>query len=58
MAFNLASLNKLDEIEGELNTVGYVTISWMDERLKWDYQSTGVSSIMLSPKHVCKILAF
>ncbi|XP_060603873.1 acetylcholine receptor subunit beta-type unc-29-like [Ruditapes philippinarum] len=52
MAFNLASLNKLDEIEGELNTVGYVTISWMDERLKWDYQSTGVSSIMLSPKHV------
>lgn len=56
MAFNLAALNKIDEIEGELITVGYVNITWTDERLQWDVYSTGVTSIMLSPKQVRRFI--
>ncbi|XP_045159519.2 neuronal acetylcholine receptor subunit alpha-3-like [Mercenaria mercenaria] len=54
MEFHLTALNKIDVIEGELNTVGYVSVVWMDGRLAWDPVSTGVRSIMVSPKKVWK----
>lgn len=56
IAFHLAALNKIDEIEGELNTVGYLKVVWMDERLAWNPVLTGVSSIMLPPKKVAIFL--
>lgn len=52
IAFHLTALNKIDEIEGELNTVGYLKVVWMDERLSWNPVLTGINSIMIPPRKV------
>lgn len=52
VSLHITSLNRINEIDGELNTVGYLRIIWFDERLKWDPRSTGVSSLMFPSKKV------
>jgi hypothetical protein len=47
LQFHLAALNKIDEIEGELSTVGYLKIMWTDDRLTWDPKSNGIGNIMI-----------
>lgn len=47
LELHLTALNKIDEIEGELNTVGYLKIVWKDERLTWDPSANGITSVML-----------
>lgn len=47
LELHLTALNKIDEIEGELSTVGYLKIEWVDDRLTWDPSSNGIKSVML-----------
>lgn len=47
VTFHLTSLNKIDEIEGELNTVGFLTLVWVDERLTWNPLLNGVGNILV-----------
>ena len=56
ITFHLVSLNDLDEVRGELNTIGYMTVSWVDDRIAWnpmDY--AGIGTLMLPSD---KVLSF
>ena len=50
--FYFSALIKLDELEGELHSVGFLKVTWLDERLTWDPVTTGVGSVILSPDKV------
>ena len=52
LSFHFSALIKLDELEGELHSVGYLKVVWLDERLTWDPVTTGVGSMILSPDKV------
>lgn len=36
LTFYLTSLNDLDEVRGEMHTVGYLVVTWIEDRMTWN----------------------
>ena len=53
VTFHLTSLNDLDEVRGQMNSIGYLTVSWHDDRIAWDPMNySGIASMMLPREKV------
>ncbi|KAL3847425.1 hypothetical protein ACJMK2_018334 [Sinanodonta woodiana] len=48
--FSLTSLNALDEVKGELQVVGYLTVTWNDERFTWNPMMYGGIGTTIFPR--------
>ena len=57
LSFYLNSLNELDEVHGEMHSVGYLIVMWVEDRMTWnpaDYG--GVISVVLPITKVCDLI--
>ena len=36
LSFYLTSLNDLDEVRGEMHSVGYLVVMWIEDRMTWN----------------------
>lgn len=53
VTFNLVAIQNFDEIAETLSTVGFLLVTWRDERVTWSPASyAGVQSILASPSDV------
>ena len=53
LSFYLTSLNELDEVHGEMHTVGYLVVMWIEDRMTWnplDY--AGVTHVIFPAEKV------
>ena len=53
LSFYLTSLNDLDEVRGEMHTVGYLVVMWIEDRMTWnpaDY--AGVTHVVFPAEKV------
>ena len=53
LSFYLTSLNELDEVHGEMHTVGYLVVTWIEDRMTWnplDY--AGVTHVIFPAEKV------
>ncbi|KAK3589952.1 hypothetical protein CHS0354_034974 [Potamilus streckersoni] len=48
--FSLTSLNDLDEVKGELQVVGYLTVTWNDARFTWNPMMYGGIGTTVFPR--------
>ncbi|XP_053395903.1 acetylcholine receptor subunit beta-type unc-29-like [Mercenaria mercenaria] len=52
VSYHLTALINMDELEGELHSVGYLEVVWVDERLRWNPLVNGIGSVMFSPNKI------
>lgn len=54
VSFQMTALRDMNELEGEMVTVGYLSLTWLDPRLTWnpmDY--AGITYLVLRSDKVC-----
>lgn len=54
VSFQMTALRDMNELEGEMVTVGYLSLTWLDPRLTWnpmDY--AGITYLILRSDKVC-----
>ena len=53
LTFHLTALNDLGELKGEMNTVGFLKVTWMEDRMSWNpYDYAGVTSLLFKNTEV------
>ena len=58
ISLHFTSLNELDEVHGEMHSVGYLVVRWIEDRLTWnpaDY--AGVTHVIFSSEKVSVIFS-
>lgn len=53
VTYHLTSIMDLNELAGEMVTVGYLTVTWLDPRLTWNpFEFGGITYLMLTSTKV------
>ena len=53
VSLNLVALTELNEVKGYISTVGFLDVSWIDERMTWDPADyKGISSVTIDSSKV------
>lgn len=55
LSYHLTAIMDLNELTGEMVTVGYLTAVWVDQRLTWNpLEFAGITYLMLTSTKVCR----
>ncbi|MEW8545917.1 MAG: hypothetical protein AB2693_20540 [Candidatus Thiodiazotropha sp.] len=53
VSLNLVALTELNEVKGYISTIGFLDVSWIDERMAWDPADyEGISSVSIESSKV------